>query len=225
MRLFIMACFLCSWAATLSAAEKTITGKVKSVDLAKNSIVVDDTALDVSRKTKLVVNGKQASLKDITVGQQVKATYDDALETAISIVAGEDDGKATMAAMKLIQGEWRCIAGEENGKPQEQSKVNQEYRRLVIKGNSLTMQKAGQSWTGKFEIDSTNGDFDWIGKNVPQNQLVEWIGIYELEDDTLKLCFIFNKNDKAKRPTSFKTMPPVELGLAHACYTFKREHE
>jgi hypothetical protein len=76
------------------AAEKTITAKVKSVDAAKNSIKLDDLELDVTRKTKIDIDGKKAALTDIKPGQQVKVTYDDTLEAAISIV-NSDSNEAT----------------------------------------------------------------------------------------------------------------------------------
>ncbi|WP_397571880.1 TIGR03067 domain-containing protein [Schlesneria sp. T3-172] len=126
-------------------------------------------------------------------------------------------------ASPALQGEWKCVAGEENGKAQDRSAVKRENRRLTIKGNSLTMERVGASWVGKFEIDAINGDFDWVGKG-PQEKLVEWIGIYELDDDNLKLCFIFQKDGKAKRPKAFRALPPVP-GMPQAFYTFKRDND
>ena len=227
MRAIIIALMLWSSVVTLNAAEKTVVGSVKSVDTDKDSITVDNVVLDVTRKSQITVDGKKAGIADIKTGQPARVTYDDALEVVITIVVGDkaDDDEATMKDMKALQGEWRCVAGEENGKPQEQSKVRQEGRRLIIRRHSLTMDKVGSSWIGKFEIDATNGHFDWIGKSLPTNTLTEWTGIYQLEGDELKLCFIFDKENKAKRPTEFRSLPPAQPGLAHALYTFKRVAE
>lgn len=85
-------CFLFS--ATASAAEKTVTAKIKAVDAAKKSITLDDLALDVTRKTKITVDGTKAALADIKTGQKATVTYDDALEIAITVVVGKDTGAA-----------------------------------------------------------------------------------------------------------------------------------
>lgn len=215
----------------VSATEKTVTGKITSVDADKNSITVGDVDLDVTRKTKITIDGKKAKLTDIEEGQNAKVTYDDELEVATSISVGEaaGDGEATAKALKSLQGEWKCIAGEENGKTQDKSTVKKQNRRVTVKGNSLTVERtdAGEkfgSYVGKFEIDASNGHFDWVGKG-PGGNLVEWVGIYELDEDTLKLCFVYQKDGKAKRPKEFKSMPPAEPGMAHVFFTFKRDND
>lgn len=130
---------------------------------------------------------------------------------------------ATTRDMQAIQGNWRCVAGEENGKPpQDESVVLRENRRVIVNGNSLTMERVGARWQGKFEIDASKGHFDWIGKG-PQDKLIEWIGIYKLDGDQLKLCFVWQKDGKARRPAEFKTFPPAEPGMPHAFYTFVRD--
>ena len=135
MRAIFIALMLWSSVVSLNAAEKTVVGSVKAVDADKDSITVDNVVLDVTRKSQITVDGKKAGLADIKTGQPARVTYDDALEVVISIVVGDkaDDDEATMKDMKALQGEWRCVAGEENGKPQEQSKVRQEGRRLIIR--------------------------------------------------------------------------------------------
>jgi len=123
---------------------------------------------------------------------------------------------------ELLQGEWKCVAGDENGKTQDKSVITRESRLVTIDGNSLTMARDGAKWTGKFEIDAESGSFDWIGKNSA-GDLIEWIGIYKVDADELKLNFIFQKNNKARRPTQFKSFPPSQPGLAHANYSFVRQ--
>ncbi|WP_298864382.1 TIGR03067 domain-containing protein [uncultured Gimesia sp.] len=165
-------------------------------------------------KESLIEETKKGNLEGaIAIRDQIK------LLEKQSVAATNDESSSS------LQGEWECIAGEENGKPQDPNKVRQERRRLVISRNSLIMEKVGSSWVGKFEIDPKSGHFDLIGKRVPGNNLTEWIGIYEVNGDELKLCFIFNKEDKAKRPTEFKSQPPSQPGLAHAFYTFKRDSD
>jgi hypothetical protein len=74
------------------SAEQSVKGKIKSVDVTKNSITLDDLELDdleldVSRKTKITVDGKKGTLVDIKVGQTVDVKYDDELDAAFSITA------------------------------------------------------------------------------------------------------------------------------------------
>lgn len=137
----------------------------------------------------------------------------------LCVLKGFEKG-ATVSDLSKLDGEWSCIASEENGKVHDQNKIREQRRRLVISGTSLTMQ-TGASWTGEFTLDPSNGHFDWKGKDS-QGKPTEWIGIGELKGDTLKLCFIFQRNNLAVRPTEFKSMRPAKPGLAHACYTFRR---
>lgn len=217
-----------------AAEERTVTGKIKSVDATKNSIKLDDLQLDVGRKTTITVDGKAAKLADIKPDQQAKIVYEDALDTAISIAVGKEPERAFEAdakVLKELQGEWQCIAGEVSAKPQEKNILKKENRRLTINGNSLTMARTGPggkygTYVGKFEIDSSNAKFDWIGKGPGEGAgLVEWVGIYELEGDVLKLCFVYQKDGKAKRPTLFKSLPDAQPGLNHVFFTFKRDRE
>jgi hypothetical protein len=67
------------------AAEQTVTGKIKSVDVAKNSITLDDLTLDVTRKTKITVDGKNATIGELKVGRSADVKYDDVLDAAITI--------------------------------------------------------------------------------------------------------------------------------------------
>lgn len=141
----------------------------------------------------------------------------------LCVLKGFEKG-ATVSDLSKLDGEWSCIASEENGKVHDDEKVREQRRRLIIEDNSLKMQRTGANWTGEFTIDPSNGNFDWKGTG-PQGQQVEWIGIGELQGDTLKLCFIFQRNNLAVRPTEFKSKPPTQPGLAHACYTFRRSGE
>jgi len=216
--------------ATASAAEQTVKGKVKSVDATKNSIKIDDLELDVTRKTKITVDGKKATLADIKSGQKASVTYDDSLEAAISILVGDEpegDDEANAKVMKALQGEWKCLAMEEVGKTLDKKVVKDQDRRVTIKGHSYTMkrtEKVGRhALVGKFEIDASNGHFDFIGKNDGQTAATTFIGIYELDGDTLKLCYRYKNTDECVRPTEFKTdkdSPNISV-----FYTFKRDKD
>lgn len=220
-------CFLIS--VTVFAAEQTVTGKIKAVDEQKNSITVDDVVLDVTRKTKIIVDGEKAKLSGLKTGQQVKVTYDDSLETAISIVIGKEaktDEEAAAKVMKALQGEWKCISAEETANETDKKTLKAQDRRVTIEGNNYSMKRTHGDkrggYSGKFEINPTNGQFDWIGEN-PDGGLTKWIGIYELDGDILKICYRYNRNGQAVRPTKFKTdnvRPNISM-----YYVFKRDTE
>lgn len=136
---------------------------------------------------------------------------------------GVEGEQVTMSGrMKAIQGEWLTIAGEENGETQEKSIVKRENRRLSIKGNSLTMQKVKDgsvvTYVGRFELGAENSHFDWVGKG-PQGADLEWVGIYELDENLLKLCWCNHRIEKLERPKSFKTQQK------YFSYTLKRDDE
>lgn len=212
------------------AAEKTITATIKSVDATKNSVLLDDIDLDVSRKTKITVDGKKGTLSDIKAGQKAKVVYDDQLEVAASITVGNetevDDELVTAKTMKALQGEWVCTAMEEIGKSLDKKNVKEQDRRVTVKGHSWTMKRTENgtrhSLVGKFEIVSSSGHFDFIGKEAG-GQSREFIGIYELEEDTLKVCYRYKINNDCTRPTKFKT--DADKPNVSVFYTFKRDNE
>ena len=210
-----------------SAAEKTIQAKVEAVDKAKSSITLDGLTLDVTRKTKINVDGKQVDLSNLKTGQTVRVIYEDSLDAAISIklVDLEYDEQATAKVMKALQGEWLCIAAEELGAKLDKRSVRDQNRVLSIKGQTITMDRTiyneRKSYSGKFEIDPENGTFDFIG--AENGALKQWMGIYELDGDILKLCYRYKSGDDNARPKEFKSdKNPKPLTLFH---TFKRERE
>lgn len=188
----------------LFAEEKTVSSKVTAVNTAKNTITLNGITLDVTRKTKITVDGKSAELSDIKKGQEATVVYDDQSEVAGSVVVGkepEKDFEATAKDLKSLQGEWKCIADRNIDKKE----VKKQDRRITIQGNSLTMKRTygdkRGTYEGKFEIDASNGKFDFVGKG-PNGGFVEWVGIYKIDGDKLSLSYNETKQEKkAKRPS------------------------
>lgn len=225
------------------AAEITVDGTLKAIDVATRMITVvpkkvgeKPLEIEVGRKAEITVDGKAAALKAIQVGQEVTITYDDKLEMVSAINAKTDarppgrsrgdDEEATAEAMKALQGEWKCIAAEEIGKTVDKRLVKDWDRRVVIKGHTFSMSRTekGQRNTlvGKFEIDASTAHFDLFGKEH-NGVSREWIGIYELRGDTLKLCYRYKFTDTCTRPTKFRA--DDERPNICVFYIYRRESE
>ena len=74
----------------------SIHGKVAAVDTAASTITVGQSTISVSSETKIMKDGKPATLADITVGEKVSVKYktDDAGKmTAVAIHFGEKGEK------------------------------------------------------------------------------------------------------------------------------------
>ncbi len=128
--------------------------------------------------------------------------------------------------LKSLQGEWLCVAMEEIGNTLNKKAVREQDRRVTIKGHSYTMKRTenGHRHTlvGKFEIDASNGHFDFVGREQDGRSTV-WVGIYELKGDTLKLCYRYRRNEDCVRPTSFET--DTDKPNVSVSYVFKRDKE
>jgi uncharacterized protein (TIGR03067 family) len=130
-------------------------------------------------------------------------------EAPAKLVEQEKPKEATAETKKAIQGVWVCVANEQGGNGGFSDEVlKKEDRRITIKGESFTMLRTRGTrggYEGKFEIDATNGHFEFTGTPVGGGKFIYWFGVYELSGDTLKLSYRQKNNDQATRPTEFKT--------------------
>lgn len=134
--------------------------------------------------------------------------------------------EAAAKVLKDLQGEWLAVEGElGTGGKVDKSQIRRENRRITIKGNSWSAERVigGNigTYKGKFEINPKTKAFDWIGKG-PGGNAVEWIGIYELSGDTLKVCYRYNNDGTAKRPKEFTTADSKSPNIT-MFYTLKRQ--
>ena len=222
------ALLIASMTSALLADVIELEGTVTAVDAKERTITIKKKTLEIAKKCRITVDGEDADLDDLKPDQEVTVEYDDDLDVAKSISVGGSsaDGDAVAKALKKLQGEWLAVACEENGEEAGRSDVKKQNRRIVIKGNSLTMErvKVGRAanWKGKFEIDPSKKAFDWIGKG-PDGNVLEWTGIYEVNEDGLKICIRFAGD--AKRPKKFSTSEWEKGQPAMAFYTLKRDEE
>jgi uncharacterized protein (TIGR03067 family) len=182
----------------------------------------------VAKKCQITIDGADASLADLKAGQEVIAEYDDVLEIAkaIRVGASDVDTDAIAKALKELQGEWLAVEGEvgADGKV-DRGQIRRENRRITVKGNSWTAERVigGKigSYKGRFEVNPKTKAFDWIGKG-PGGNAVEWIGIYEVNGDTLKVCYRYNNDGEANRPTEFTSSDSKAPNIT-VFYTLKRQ--
>lgn len=224
----IFAIGLCILVATLAHAEVIeLEGTIKSIDAEKREITIGRKTLDVAKKCQITIDGVEATLADLKADQDAVVEFDDEIEVAKSIRVGSSDldTDAVAKALKELQGEWLTVEAEENKNELEKSIVRRQNRRVTVKGSSWTMERVVNDkigvYKGKFDIDPKKKSFDWIGKG-PMGNAVEWIGIYELNGDTLKVCYRYNNDGTAKRPKDFSTSD-WEKPNALVFYTLKRQ--
>ena len=127
--------------------------------------------------------------------------------------------------MDSLQGQWKCIGTEEIGKVLDEATVTSQNRRIDIKGNNLRMTRlkdgSRATYVGKFEVDSSNQNFDFVGKvQDGDGKLIEWVGICDLDADTLRLCYRYKNNDQLVRPTVFET--DISKPNISVFYTYER---
>ena len=191
----------------------TIEGTIKSIDKAGKNITIERKG-----KEKELDLSKDIDTSSLKIGQRVDLKFHLDLEIVVKIVDPE------LAKMK---GTWLCIKSEVVGRVHSRESVKRENRRMKIDGTDFSDERViGKSigtYAGTIKINSDKNTFDFKGKGPGGKKDIEWIGIYELKGDMLKLCFRYNEDGRAKRPTSFKTdsLKP-NIGVLR---TYKRETE
>jgi uncharacterized protein (TIGR03067 family) len=134
---------------------------------------------------------------------------------AISLT-GAEDNPTIKKDMAQLQGEWTMVSGERDGLPFP-DELRKSFKRSA-KGDEATVTMGGQLFTkAKFTLDPAKKpkaiDYSVTGGNYTgQRQL----GVYELDGDTLKLCFSLPGKE---RPTDFTT----KTGDGRTSTAWKRE--
>ena len=93
--------------ASLAHAEVIeLEGTIKSVDAAKREITIGRKTLDVAKKCRIIIDGKELGIEDLKPDQEATVEYDSELEVAKSITVGEDTAadEAVARDMKALQG-------------------------------------------------------------------------------------------------------------------------
>jgi uncharacterized protein (TIGR03067 family) len=116
---------------------------------------------------------------------------------------------------KKLQGKWTATSGVIDGNeiPKDQIKGDMT---LTFSGDKYTWAAGTDHGGGTFKLDPSKKPMamDAVPSDGPvKGQTVE--EIYEIDGDTLKICFVMPGN---KRPAEFKS----EAGSGHFLFTYKR---
>jgi uncharacterized protein (TIGR03067 family) len=114
-------------------------------------------------------------------------------------LGGQPPGDSVKKDLELFQGRWEAVAAQSmDGKPLSEELLK--TTNLVVKGDTFTMKSGGTTIDGTFKIDPTKKpktiDVFVQGSEVPSAR-----GIYEINGDTRKSCFV--EGSKA-RPDGFR---------------------
>jgi len=120
--------------------------------------------------------------------------------------------------LKLLQGDWEVVSTEQGGEKRTAGFGENGFGSglLLIKGNTFSM--TGQNSNGR-QVEGESGlieigsgtdpkSIDLISPNNPEDRLV---GIYEIKDGTLRICWVEQSNidvaegKPVERPTTFES--------------------
>ena len=112
--------------------------------------------------------------------------------------------EAVKAELKKLDGVWEGYAVEGKGEKPDRGPV---HLRLTIKGDTITafdLKDNKDMGRGTFKLDPTQKlkTLDATGVLLPAKRDRTFLGIYELDGDTLKWCV---DNRRKDRPTEFRT--------------------
>jgi uncharacterized protein (TIGR03067 family) len=99
----------------------------------------------------------------------------------------------------LLQGTWQVVSAHYDGKPKEASKQTA----FVFAGNRLTIKESDRSEEAVIKVnpDPKPSTIDFLSSEGKEETAR---GIYQLDGDTLKLCWSLPGKD---RPTAFESRP------------------
>jgi uncharacterized protein (TIGR03067 family) len=126
----------------------------------------------------------------------------------------EDDAKKEL---EKWQGTWTLVGAEEKGQKVSDDELKKMPVTLIIKEDKFTIMVGEQTLEGTFKIDPAKKPKAYDAKATnAEGKTEESIGIYEIEGDMLKVCFV--SADK-ERPKEFKTGAGSDAHL----HTYKKK--
>ena len=121
------------------------------------------------------------------------------MSVLVSLAAAAEEPADT----EKFQGTWTVSLMEKRGEKQPEEKLKD--LRVVIAGDAMCFKMGGQDGeraTIKLDPSKTPKAIDLQPATPGRNETRPSLGIYELKDDTLKLCW---RKEGGERPTEFAT--------------------
>ena len=115
---------------------------------------------------------------------------------------GGDKAENGNEVLKKIQGAWKFVSQEMDGKTLPKEEV--EKRRITFTGDKWTVRRDGkvvQAGTHKFDPTKKPPQVD-AAVTEGEDKDSTMLGIYELKEDTLKVCFDVKGKERPKDFTS-----------------------
>jgi uncharacterized protein (TIGR03067 family) len=130
---------------------------------------------------------------------------------AFVVAAAVAYGQDSAAEIKALNGVWTPASAELGGKPFPDEVLK--TMKLVMAGEAYTatVGKAIDKGTVKLDLTKKPKAMDIVGNDGP-NKNKTFLAIYELNGDTLRICY--DLSGKA-RPTEFKTQPDALIFLVN----------
>jgi uncharacterized protein (TIGR03067 family) len=124
------------------------------------------------------------------------------------LVRGDEAASARQEGKKM-QGTWKPVTAELGGKPFPDEILK--TMKLVLTDGKYTVTVGEQADEGTVKLDPARSPraMDIVGTKGP-NQGRTILAIYELKDDTLRICYDLSG---IGRPKEFKTQPDTQLFL------------
>jgi len=123
---------------------------------------------------------------------------------ALTLVPAGGRGETPDKELKKFDGTWQAVSITQDGKEAPKSDVDKVT--LTVKGERYTLKTAGgEAIEGTHKLDPTKTPrtIDAVRSSGPDKGKTI-LGIYELTDDTFKVCFAPPGKD---RPTAFASKP------------------
>jgi uncharacterized protein (TIGR03067 family) len=134
------------------------------------------------------------------------------LALVVGLSFADDREDSAKKDLKLLQGTWQLVSAENAGEDVTKDTVDRGMDKLIISSDAWIQETGGKpNYTARnsritLDPSTTLKSFDHIVTLVDHSQRLRLIypGIYELQGNTLKICFDV---DLKSRPKEFKTKP------------------